>query len=52
MGRGKPLTSEQIAVVRALHREGKSRRYIADRIGKSFNAVWNVIVRLTQHNRR
>ena len=52
MGTGKALKSDHVAAVRALHREGKSQLYIADRIGKSSNAVQNVIVRITEHYRR
>ncbi len=45
MRRGAKLTAEQIAVVKTLHKEEKSVRYIADAIGKSPTAVQNCIKR-------
>ena len=43
MGRGKKLTSDQIAVVKALHKEKKTVRLIAQAIERSPTAVQNII---------
>ena len=52
MGRGTKLTSDQIAVVKALHNEKKSVRKIAEAIKKSPTAVQNCIKRVGSNVRR
>ncbi len=55
MGRAKSLTDSEKQVVLALSEDSKSEREIAERIGRSKNAVHNVIVALrtgrTRHRR-
>ena len=40
---GKAITQEQMSQARALHREGKNCRAIAEAIGISHGAVWNIV---------
>ncbi len=46
MGRAKSLTDSEKQVILALLEDNKSEREIAERIGRSKNAVHNVIVAL------